>query len=1126
VVGRGALRRLPARVRCVAVDVAFDGAVRISGPSDQSTAVLDRVDVGAAREPPSRTVLGALARLVRGLVAWLLASVRWRGGRPLQETRSDEGGHFAGRCDGAGRDRAETPLAAVIERAPFGLLVVDSRLRITHMNARSQAGAFRNVSPVIGRKLADALRVLWPEAVAAEMVARFRETLATGEAYVSRDFMETRLDLGIVEAYEWEVHRIALPSGEPGVVCYYFDSTRLRESEQARRTSEERMQLAMNVGDAATCDYDLETGKLHWSESHFRLLGLEPTPNCEATIDLWHRAVPPDDLERIMAEWTRAEQERSLFKSEHRLRRPDGTVLWAIAAGRFFYDDTGKAVRFVGVVFDITERMRAELIEREQNRALEMIATGRSMEECLTELTSAAARLQPGLRACVLVAHRERGTVDRVFGDQLPESVLQDIVGVPVGERPDGLCGASTPIFGDGGKAVAAFFLGFDEPRAPTLWERRIAEFGVHLAGLVIERDRAASALRATEDQLHLLFDGTRDFAIILLDESGIVTAWNRGAQNLLGYCESEVLGQRGRIVFTPEDVARGADERELHTALRADKAEDERWHVRKDGSRFWGSALMMQLKTQSGAARGLVKIIRDRTEARAAELKLRDSEQRFRSLVSVIADVPWTSDANGRFLVPQEAWAAYTGQSFEQHRDLGWVNALHPEDRERVQAEWQAARESKHLYSASGRVWHGATRTYRHCEARAVPMLDADGVVLEWVGTCTDVHERAQAEADLREANRRKDEFLATLAHELRNPLAPMRSGLDVLQRGGGELASRERALGMMRRQVDHMVRLVDDLLEVSRITRGKIELRPERVDMVGVVRSALETVAPALASGRHRVALDVPDEPTLVEGDPVRLAQVVANLLSNAAKYTEDAGEIRVRVAREGDVAMVSVRDTGMGIPAEMLPRVFDLFTQVDRTLGRAQGGLGIGLALVKSLVRLHGGSAEARSAGAGRGSEFIVRLPLSRTAPGAASHANAGGRTQAGASSLSSRSILVVDDNRDAADSLGMLLELSGHEVHTAYDGPSGLEAMRAHRPAVALLDIGMPGMDGYAVASEARRDPELGCVKLVALTGWGTQEDRRRSKDAGFDHHLVKPVDTSALESLISELAPHR
>ena len=387
------------------------------------------------------------------------------------------------------------------------------------------------------------------------------------------------------------------------------------------------------------------------------------------------------------------------------------------------------------------------------------------------------------------------------------------------------------------------------------------------------------------------------------------------------------------------------------------------------------------------------------------------------------------------------------------------------------------------------------------------------------------DVTARKKAEQELLEADQRKNEFLATLAHELRNPLAPLRNSLHILHRlPGADSAPAARVYDMMERQVAHLTHLVDDLLEVSRITRGKIDLRKERTDLATSIHNAVDMSRPLIDSAGHQFTLSLPTEPLILDADPARLAQVFANLLNNAAKYTTNGGQISLTAWRKDGEALVSVRDNGVGIPAEMLPRVFDMFTQVDRTQRHSQGGLGIGLTLVESLVQMHGGRIEANSAGAGQGSEFLVRLPLAAPTQAATSTPAIPDTSMETASTAPIRQrILVVDDNHDVADSLGMLLQLLGYDVRIVHDGPLALATISSYRPAVVLLDIGMPGMDGYEVARQVRKQPEFKDLPLIALTGWGQEEDRRRTKEAGFNHHLVKPVDTDILERILAELS---
>ena len=374
-------------------------------------------------------------------------------------------------------------------------------------------------------------------------------------------------------------------------------------------------------------------------------------------------------------------------------------------------------------------------------------------------------------------------------------------------------------------------------------------------------------------------------------------------------------------------------------------------------------------------------------------------------------------------------------------------------------------------------------------------------------------LEDRARAEESLRLADQRKDEFLATLGHELRNPLAPLLTGLQLIKLAGVQDPAAARVTAVMERQISHLVRLVDDLLEVSRITRGVIDLQKEPLDLASIVRSAIDTSRPAVDAARHELTVDVPNEPIAVTGDAVRLTQVFANLLTNAAKYTNAGGHIWLTVRKEGERAIVSVRDNGIGIAPAQLASVFDMFTQVDRSSRRSQGGLGIGLTLVRSLVAIHGGRVEARSAGLGAGSEFIVDLPIL-----------IGRRVRThNARSLAPfppRRILIVDDNRDAGETLGALLSGLGATVSVADSGAAALELLETFQPDAVLMDIGMPEMDGYEVSRRIRADPDRGRVLLIALTGWGQEDDQRRSRAAGFDHHLVKPPDVDKLRDLLT------
>ena len=404
--------------------------------------------------------------------------------------------------------------------------------------------------------------------------------------------------------------------------------------------------------------------------------------------------------------------------------------------------------------------------------------------------------------------------------------------------------------------------------------------------------------------------------------------------------------------------------------------------------------------------------------------------------------------------------------------------------------------------------------------------LRDAAGRLRGFAKILRDLSERKRLEEELRqradelaEADRRKDEFLAMLAHELRNPLSPIRSAVEVMQQLGLSDPTLRWAHEVVQRQVEHLTRLVDDLLDVSRINRDLIRLQRRPVELSAVVSQAVETVRPLLDGRQHRLAVLLPPERLWLEADRARLVQVFTNLLHNAAKYTDPGGQVALTAARAGPEVVVRVRDNGVGIAAALLPHVFEAFTQADHSLARSPGGLGVGLTLVRRLVQMHGGSVGAHSAGAGQGSEFTVRLPLRPAPQGQEGRASGGARPAAGP-----RTVLIVDDNVDGAQGLALLLQLRGHRVLLAHDGAAGMEVARAQRPDVVVLDIGLPKLDGYAVARELRRLPGMAGVLLIAATGYGQDEDRRRARDAGFDYHLVKPVDPSVLSKLLARPDP--
>ena len=450
----------------------------------------------------------------------------------------------------------------------------------------------------------------------------------------------------------------------------------------------------------------------------------------------------------------------------------------------------------------------------------------------------------------------------------------------------------------------------------------------------------------------------------------------------------------------------------------------------------------------------------------------------------------------------------------------------MHPEDRQPTRVNIETAIRDHNIYDTVYRTVNPETGETKWLRALGGATYAADGTPTYFDGVTVDVsaqkrdqerlarvlnRERAQARL-LEEQDRRKDEFLATLAHELRNPLAPIRTGLHFLRLGGsGEQAARTH--DMMERQLRHLVRMVDDLLDISRITLGKVELKTERVDFRAVLGSALETTRPLIEAANHELAVRLPPDALPMEADPTRLAQVFANLLNNAAKYTPPGGRILLSAEVEDATLVVRVNDNGIGIPAHMLSRVFEIFMQAHRGEEHSQGGLGIGLTLVRRLIDMHGGSVSAESAGPGQGSTFVVRLPLAKRL-----EVTAAAAAPSPAPAPATRRILVVDDNTDAAESLSMLLDLEGHSTRVAHDGASALAVAAEFKPDAVFLDIGMPGMNGYEAARRLRAANGT-AIRLIALTGWGAEEDRRLASEAGFDHHLVKPVDPTLLAGVL-------
>ncbi len=647
----------------------------------------------------------------------------------------------------------------------------------------------------------------------------------------------------------------------------------------------------------------------------------------------------------------------------------------------------------------------------------------------------------------------------------------------------------------------------------------------VSLDGTVMDitaKKEDADQLRQSEQFNRSLMDGTAD-CVKVLDLAGRLLHMNTA-----GLCAMEIddfgllCGLKWGEVWPAE--ARVDIERSLARGTNGEVSSFQAYCPTAKGAPKWWDVTVSPVRdSEGGRIVRLLAVSRDITARRQVEQALHDSEERLRAATAAVSELIWTNNAEGLMEGEQRGWAEFTGQSREQYSGYGWSKAVHPEDSQSTVEAWTLAVAEKRRFVFEHRVrrWDGE---WRLCSIRSVPIFNADNTIREWVGVHTDITERKRDEeklrqlaAELSEANLRKDEFLATLAHELRNPLAPIRTGLQLMKLAAGQEATIEQARSMVERQVTQMVRLVDDLMDVSRISRGTLELRKQPVSLVTVLNSAVETSLPLIEQMGQELTITMPKRPILVDADMTRLAQVFLNLLNNAAKYGGRGGHIRLGVERQDGDAVVTVKDSGIGIAADQMPRIFDMFTQVDGSLEKSHGGLGIGLTLVKRLVEMHGGSVEASSEGPGKGSEFAVRLPMVIEA---SKLDESGDETQQPAKM--SQRILVVDDNRDGADSLSEMLKIMGNETRTAYDGQEGVNMAAEFRPDVVLLDIGLPKLNGYEACRRIREQSWGKGVVMIAVTGWGQEEDRRRSHDAGFDLHLVKPVDPRLLMKTFAEL----
>lgn len=618
---------------------------------------------------------------------------------------------------------------------------------------------------------------------------------------------------------------------------------------------------------------------------------------------------------------------------------------------------------------------------------------------------------------------------------------------------------------------------------------------------------------RDSERALRLLVESVVDYAIYSMDETGVITSWNVGAQRIKGYSADEAIGKHFSMFYPPEDIEGGAPQAGLDRAAQAGHFESEGWRVRKDGTRLWAAVTIAAIRDEQARLVGFSKVTRDLTERRRHDMQLREREENLRLLVEGVKDhAMYLLDGAGRVRTWNAGAQKVFGFSSYQalRRDVALLYVEDERATGRPNSELAAARAAGLLRVEGWRRRADGSRFW--AEIATTHLVEDDGCRSKgYVQIVHDLSERRRVEA-LESEGRRIADFIAMLSHELRNPLAPIRNATGVLRRVVDDPEA-VWCLDLIGRQTEHLARLVDDLLDVSRVTSGKIRLELAALEFNTLVRLAVDSVKATVKGHDHTLTMRLAPQPLPLRADGTRLTQVVVNLLNNAAKYTPAGGHLTVSVESRAESAVLQVADTGIGLNEALLQHAFDPFVQGARALDRSDGGLGIGLTLVKSIVELHGGTVTAASPGVGRGATFTVMLPLSRAEERLT-------QSLAESAVAAARKVLVVDDNADSADSLAAVLRLSGHEVQVAGDGQRALELAASMRPDTVLLDIGLPHMDGYEVARRLRALPGLAEVQLIALTGYAQDADRRAASDAGFEQHLTKPVDLDELARIIA------
>lgn len=945
------------------------------------------------------------------------------------------------------------------------------------------------------------------------------------------------------------------------------DVTDRKLAEEKLRDAQARLQATLAAGEIATWTWDVQADRVLADKNFARLFGVSETEANGGPVSVYFNSIHPDDRPAVEIQINRALETGGLFESIYRVRSESGSYRTIVARGRAEYGPDGKAVGFPGVAIDITSREVARAALMRSQEQFRIAVSAAKLGEFSIDLATNELMCSELCKLNFGFVKNDDPTFETLFENIHPGDKSRVQAEIEEAIR-------------SGNDYSTEFRITWSDQSEHWILIRGRASYGhdskpMNMAGVTVEiTDRkkaeeqeqrvAAKVLQAAEAnaKFRTFFEQGSQFAGVMTLDGTLIEANNLWLE-ACGYTREETVGKKfwecgwwnrtpvliEMIQFATQEASEGRHFRRESSYFLA------------DGSDRLIDLMVSPVKDESGKVLFIAPTGIDITERKRAEEAIRflaDASASLAELVDYestlgrianlavggfadwcVVDILDETGERRRLAVTKPASnngnaIDGTHRSFNEGPD---VNVDIPHVLKSGEAEFVAD------ISASTPLAHNAERIERlqrigiHSYL-SVPLLSRSRVIgcmtflsassrlrygpdelriaKDLAQRVTTAIENSALYRTLHEQDRRKDEFLATLAHELRNPLAPVHNGVQILRLGQQPKENFDRTLAMKERQLGHMIHLVDDLMDVSRVSSGKVVLRKESVDLKEIVNTAIETNRQMIERHQHILEVELPSEPLIFDADRTRLTQIIANLLNNAAKYTSNGGKIQLTGNQDGSEVVIRVKDTGIGIPKEMLPKIFDMFTQVGSSIERSQGGLGIGLTLVRRLVEMHGGTIAVHSEGIGNGSEFVINLPFvskNTSKPSAQETISVGNALPP------MFGVLVVDDNRDAAESLGMLLELKGHHVQVAYDGQEAIRILETYRPKLILLDLGLPGMTGYEVARRIRESTDLKTVTIAALTGWGQDEDRKRTKDAGFDHHLVKPADPKEVDKIL-------